>query len=132
MATSGSHRAQPFGGRGRRERRRTKRDPWGALQGAAARATPRVAGGPPMSGTHRPQGRLLRLDPQGRVHGASLQLLVRPLHQLAHETPAPAEELLVIEVLEPYGQGMLLAVAAVLVLPQRVAVLPDVLARGVV
>lgn len=28
------------------ERRRTKRDPWGALQGAAARATPRVAGAP--------------------------------------------------------------------------------------
>ena len=46
MATTGSHRAQPFARRGRRERRRTKRDPWGALQGAAARATPRVAGAP--------------------------------------------------------------------------------------
>lgn len=46
MATTGSHRAQPFARRGRCERRRTKRDPWGALQGAAARATPRVAGAP--------------------------------------------------------------------------------------
>ena len=60
MATSGSHRAQPFGGLGRRERRRTKRDPGERCQGAAARATPCVAGAPPISGTHRPQGRSLR------------------------------------------------------------------------
>ena len=65
MATSGSHRAQPFAGRGRCERRRTKRDPGERCQGAAARATPRVAGVPPISGTHRPQGRLLRPDPLG-------------------------------------------------------------------
>ena len=63
MATSGSHRAQPFGGLGRRERRRTKRDPGERCQGAAARATPCVAGVPPVSGTHRPQGRLPRLGP---------------------------------------------------------------------
>lgn len=65
MATSGSHRAQPFAGRGRCERRRTKRDPGERCQGAAARATPCVAGVPPISGTHRPQGRLPRLGPLG-------------------------------------------------------------------
>ena len=50
-------------GLGRRERRRTKRDPGERCQGAAARATPCVAGVPPISGTHRPQGRLPRLGP---------------------------------------------------------------------
>ena len=60
MATSGSHRAKPFGGWGRRERRRTKRDPGERCQRAAARATLCVAGVPPISGTHRPQGRSLR------------------------------------------------------------------------
>lgn len=61
MATTGSHRAQPFGGRDRRERRRTKRDPRERCQGAAARATPCVAGVPPISGTHRPQGRSMSI-----------------------------------------------------------------------
>lgn len=69
MATSGSHRAQPFGGLGRRERRRTKRDPGERCQGAAARATPCVAGVPPISGTHRPQGRLLHHKPLDRTLG---------------------------------------------------------------
>lgn len=49
MATTGSHRAKPFGGRGRRERRQTKRDPGERCQGAAARAT---------------CGRLLRNNPE--------------------------------------------------------------------
>ena len=44
MATSGSHRAQPFGGRGRCERRRTKRDLGERCQGGAARATVRRGG----------------------------------------------------------------------------------------
>lgn len=61
MATTGNHRAQPFGGRGRRERRRTKRDPRERCQGAAARATPCVAGVSPISGTHRPQGRSMSI-----------------------------------------------------------------------
>lgn len=61
MATTGNHRAQPFGGRGRRERRRTKRDPRERCQGAAARATPCVAGVPPISGTHRPLGQSMSI-----------------------------------------------------------------------
>lgn len=61
MATSGSHRAQPFGGRGRCERRRTETRSLGALQEAVARATPRVAGVPLMGGTHRPQGRSMNI-----------------------------------------------------------------------
>lgn len=44
MATTGSHRAKPFGERGRCERRRTKRDPGERCQGTAARAAPCVAG----------------------------------------------------------------------------------------
>lgn len=47
------------------ERRRTKRDPGERCLGAAARATPCVAGAPPISGTHRPQGRLACLGPLG-------------------------------------------------------------------
>lgn len=47
MATAGSHRVKPFGGRGRRERRRTKRDPGERCQGAAARAKPCVTGSRP-------------------------------------------------------------------------------------
>lgn len=102
MATSGSHRAQPFGGLGRRERRRTKRDPGERCQGAAARATPCVAGVPPISGTRRPQGRLPRLGLLGLrvgeesasslspIHDGDLKPLVRPLHQLAHKLPSLA------------------------------------------
>lgn len=75
MATTGSHRAQPFGGRDRRERRRTKRDPRGRCQGAAARATPCVAGVPPISGTHRPQGRSMSIRKSpGHLVGAFLVL----------------------------------------------------------
>lgn len=44
MATTGSHRAKPFGERGRCERRRTKRDPGERCQGTVARAAPCVAG----------------------------------------------------------------------------------------
>lgn len=73
MATSGSHRAQPFGGRGRCERRRTKRDPGERCQGGAARATPCVAGVPPVSGTHRPQGRSMSIRKSpGHLVGAFL------------------------------------------------------------
>lgn len=96
MATSGSHRAKPFGGWGRRERRRTKRDPGERCQGAAARATPCVAGVPPINGTHRPQGRSLR--PRAGIwfrsqltlrcpQHASYRLPGRPLHALGAFVP---------------------------------------------
>ena len=76
MATSGSHRAQPFGGRGRCERRRTKRDPGERCQGGAARATPCVAGVPPVSGTHRPQGRSMSIRKSpGQMVGAFLRII---------------------------------------------------------
>lgn len=76
MATSGSHRAQPFGGWGRCERRRTKRDPGERCQGAEARATPCVAGVPPIGGTHRPQDRStsIRKSP-GQMVGAFLRII---------------------------------------------------------
>lgn len=51
MATLGSHRMQPFTGRGRRERRRTKRDLWERCQEAAARAARNASrASPPGSG----------------------------------------------------------------------------------
>lgn len=85
MATTGSHRAQPFGGRDRRERRRTKRDPRERCQGAAARATPCVAGVPPISGTHRPQGRSMsiRKSPGHLVGAFCLDLTSVPNHLFA-------------------------------------------------
>lgn len=44
----------------------------------AARATPRVAGVPPISGTHRPQGRSLRSDPLGLRVGGGRQVASPP------------------------------------------------------
>ena len=70
--------------------------------------------------------------PPSQVHSASLKPLVGPLHKLAHKLPSLADELLIIEVLEPNGQGVLLAVAAILVLPQRVAIPTNVLIRGII
>ena len=92
MATTGSHRAQPFGGRDRRERRRTKRDPRERCQGAAARATPCVAGVPPISGTHRPQGRSMSIRKSpGHLVGAFL-VLKRRLPCSSSYFVAPQEE----------------------------------------
>lgn len=63
MASQTPWRRNPWGvshgGRGRREQRRTKRDPGERCQGTAAGAMPCVAGIPPISGAHRPQGQLL-------------------------------------------------------------------------
>lgn len=92
MATTGSHRAKPFGGRGRRERRRTKRDPGERCRGAAARATPCVAGVPPISGTHRPQGQLLWRSYDGS-RSRSLSSLQRPRRSSDRLTEQPLREL---------------------------------------
>ena len=91
MATTGNHRAKPFGGRGRRERRRTKRDPGERCRGAAARATPCVAGVPPISGTHRPQGQLLWRSYDGS-RSRSLSSLQRPRRSSDRLTEQPLRE----------------------------------------
>lgn len=62
MATSGSHRMQPFTVRGRRERRRTKRDPGERCQGAAARAARNAARASPHPGGDASAERPMRRD----------------------------------------------------------------------
>ena len=62
MATSGSHRMQPFTVRGRRERRRTKRDPGERCQGAAARAARNAARASPHPGGDASAERPIRRD----------------------------------------------------------------------
>lgn len=62
MATSGSHRMQPFTVRGRRERRRTKRDPGERCQGAAARAARNAARASPHPGGDASAERPIRWD----------------------------------------------------------------------
>ena len=62
MATSGSHRMQPFTVRGRRERRRTKRDPWERCQGDAARAARNAARASPHPGGDASAARPIRWD----------------------------------------------------------------------
>ena len=62
MATSGSHRMQPFTARGRRERRRTKRDPGERCQGAAARAARNAARASPHPGGDASAERPIRRD----------------------------------------------------------------------
>ena len=62
MATSGSHRMQPFTVRGRSERRRTKRDPGERCQGAAARAARNAARASPHPGGDASAERPIRRD----------------------------------------------------------------------
>lgn len=64
MATAGSHRVKPFGGRGRRERRADETRPWGTLPGSRSESEAMRHGVPPISGTPRPQGRWLRNNPE--------------------------------------------------------------------
>lgn len=103
MASQTPWRRDPWGGmshggRGRREQRRTKRDPGERCQGAVAEAMPCVAGVPPISGTHRPQGQLLwrsydgswsrSLSSPQRPRRSSDRLTERPLRELGASVPS--------------------------------------------